>query len=125
MMGCDYCWPGNCCGGPNCMNSMTHRGMDIVERLRVFALTGVLRDDAIAEIERLRAENEWLRDEKGCRLLDMKDEIERLQSVITQQHADFAKQQEDMERLRVVCADHPACPCGEAKMQTCKWTPAE
>jgi hypothetical protein len=23
------------------------------------------------------------------------------------------------------CADHPACPCGEAKMQTCNWAPAE
>ena len=19
-MSCDYCWPGNCCGGPNCLN---------------------------------------------------------------------------------------------------------
>jgi hypothetical protein len=20
-MSCDYCWPGNCCGGPNCLSS--------------------------------------------------------------------------------------------------------
>ncbi len=29
--------------------------MDIVERLQLFAITGALRDDAISEIERLRA----------------------------------------------------------------------
>lgn len=20
-MSCDYCWPGNCCGGPNCRDA--------------------------------------------------------------------------------------------------------
>lgn len=24
----------------------------------------------------------------------------------------------------IFCADHPHCPCGSAKMDTCNWTPA-
>ena len=49
---------------------------DEIKRLRSEIRQGDVKN------ERLRAENELLRDTKGCSLLDMKEEIERLREAL-------------------------------------------
>jgi predicted nuclease with TOPRIM domain len=80
-----------------------HEMTDIKERLRSRACKFCGPDDleAIAEIERLQDENELLRDDKGCRILDMKDEIERLQAELGQVREILAVRKAELEQLKL------------------------
>jgi hypothetical protein len=62
-------------------------------------------DDQAVEIERLQAENEWLRDDKGCALLDARDEIEQLQADFNDCNSERARWRAEAERLRAVLRD--------------------
>ena len=72
-----------------------------IERLRKHPYGQVI-DEQKTEIERLRDENELLRDTKGCTILDQKAEIERLRaaSKAMRKHKD-----DEIARLRTLNAE--------------------
>ena len=104
-MSCDYCWPGNCCGGPNCKDAYgggrRMRVADANEEIIRLANEGKRVPDLRAEIERLRAE---LADPAYSRVLktDIDDQnayVERLRAAL-KPFADLAKSYEDADVAR-------------------------
>ena len=101
-MSCDYCWPGNCCGGPNCLARhvaeatpeqivafLTGGKMGIVERLHT--IRDHLRTGAVGQRE---VWEEWL-DEAAA-------EIRRLRAYGNDANTNALLAQADNERLRAL-----------------------
>lgn len=57
-------------------------------------------------------------------------EVERLRAALAETEAECQRLNKmldanEQSTPRISCPDYPACPCGDAKYETCKWVPPE